>query len=139
MIVLSYQQLLDRSDLAVIATPTTRTKDTTESSHLPGIFRQDATGVQSQISSIGVETAFKVSTVLKGERNIQAFVLHHYREAVPEVTGDGAAFLLIFDPGDISKRSSYLLFLVREPDGRYAPTGGQTDPGFKAVLKVQMD
>jgi hypothetical protein len=51
---------------------------------------------------------------------------------------DGA-LLVFFDPADISKRSSYLLFLVRERDGRYAPTGGQTDPGHKAVLKVPQD
>jgi hypothetical protein len=31
------------------------------------------------------------------------------------------------------KRSCFLLFLVREPDGRYAPTGGQTDTGDKAI------
>jgi len=49
MIVPSYQQLLDRSDLVVIATPITRTKDTAEASYLPRIFRQDANGVQSQI------------------------------------------------------------------------------------------
>ena len=138
MIVLSYQQLRDRSDLVVIATPTSRTKDTAESSHLPGIFSQDATGAQSQVSSIGVETEFKVSTVLKGEPSIQTFVLHHYREAVRKPTMNGP-LLLFFDPGDSSKRSSYLLFLVRERDGRYAPTGGQTDPGFKDVVKVPMD
>jgi hypothetical protein len=47
--------------------------------------------------------------------------------------------LVSFDPSDMKQRSSYLLFLIREPDGRFAPTGGQTDPGFKAVTSMPME
>jgi hypothetical protein len=51
---------------------------------------------------------------------------------------DGAA-LFFLDPSDISKRSSYLLFLVLERDGRLAPTGGQTDPGYKAISPLPFE
>ena len=35
-----------------------------------------------------------------------------------------------FDP---AKKRTYLLFLVREPDGRYAPAFGQADPGLYGI------
>lgn len=126
ILVPSYRQLLERSDLVVIATPTTRTTDTAESTSLPG----------TQVPSVGVETSFKVSAVLKGGQGLQTFVLHHYREAVAERGIDGFN-LLFFDPSIPSKRGSYLLFLMREPDGRYAPTGGQTDPGYVSVHRLR--
>jgi hypothetical protein len=33
----------------------------------------------------------------------------------------------------------YLLFLVRERDGRYAPVTGQTDPALYSVIRLQSD
>ena len=81
---------------------------------------------------------FKVHAVLKGEKRSQQIVLHHYREASTELAMNGP-FLVSFDPSDMNQRSSYLLFLIREPDGRYSPTGGQTDPGFKAVSRIPLE
>jgi hypothetical protein len=52
-----------------------------------------------------------------------------------EVVADGP-MLVSFDPTDGSKRSSFLMFLTREKDGRYMPTGGQTDPGDGSVVPV---
>jgi len=134
----TYQELLDRSDLVVIAAPTVKTTDTNEKSFFPNIFTQHPDGTKSPIESIGVQTPFEVSAVLKGEKSIQSFVLHHYREASSTVAMDGPV-LVFFDPTDMSKRSSYLLFLVREPDGRYAPTAGQTDPGLMGIVRVPFD
>lgn len=85
-----------------------------------------------------METLFVVSVVLKGDPTIKQFTLHHYREAQPSKESDDP-FLVRFDPSDLSKRSSYLLFLVREPDGRFAPVGGQTDPGMKAISPIPLD
>lgn len=133
--VLSYQEMLAKSDLVVIANPTSKTADTSEGSFLPGIWMQESDGKQSRIKSIGVETVFAVSAVLKGDSTLKQFTLHHYREAQVSHALDGP-FLVRFDPSDISKRSSYLLFLVREPDGRFAPIGGQTDPGMKAISPI---
>jgi len=132
MVVLSYQEMLEKSDLVVIATPKRKTTDTGEQAFLPNIWLQDKDGRRSKIESIGVETVFTVSAVLKGDKTAKQFTLHHYREAKSTPTLDEAS-LVVFDPSDISKRSSYLLFLVREPDDRFAPTGGQTDPGYKAI------
>jgi hypothetical protein len=135
---LSYRELFSRSDLVVIATPTARTADTAELSFLPNIFRQDSYGTQSMIASVGMETPFKVSVILKGEQGLERFVLHHYREATEQVSMDPPA-LLHFDPSDLAKRGSYLMFLIREPEGRYAPTGGQTDPGWNSVIRIPLD
>lgn len=139
MTVLSYKELFEKSDLVVIATPKSKTSDTKEQAYLPNIMRQDENGNQSRVDSIGVETVFAVAAVLKGDKTIKRFTLHHYREAP---TGDGEVngpLLVFFDPSDTSQSSSYLLFLVHESDGRYAPTGGQTDPGYKAVNRVELE
>lgn len=138
MVVLSYQQMLEKSDLVVIATPKSKTTDTKEQAFLPDIVDQDKDGKQTRIKSIGVETVFAVSAVLKGDTTIKQFTLHHYREAQISDALDGP-FLVSFDPSNMSKRSSYLLFLVREPDGRFAPVGGQTDPAYNAVSRLRFE
>jgi hypothetical protein len=109
----SYQELLDKSDLVVIATPTA-TNDTKEHIGLPGYNIQPV---------IGVETKFEVSAVLKGDKSLKILVLHHYRaDAIKVPNGPG---FVSFDP---AKERTFLLFLVREADGRYAPAFGQIDP-----------
>ena len=133
IITLQYQELLNKSDMVVIATPLTKTVDTDE--HLPGIVSQDQYGTHSPVYSVGVETTFAVSAVLKGDTTVEAFVLHHYRTASKEPAVNGP--LLVFF--DSLRQSSYLLFLTRESDGRYAPTGGQTDPAFKAIQKIELE
>jgi hypothetical protein len=136
--VLSYQEMFAKSDLVVIANPINKTTDTKERAFLPGIFQQEKDGSQSKVESIGVETVFAVSVVLKGNATVKQFKLHHYREAQASKASNGP-ILVRFDPSDISKRSSYLLFLVREPDGRFASTDGQTDPGMKAISPIPFD
>ncbi len=118
-----YQELLEKSDLVVIATPTV-THDTKEHIDLPGFVGQ---------AVIGVETRFTVSAVLKGEKALRDFVFHHYR------TTDGlnianvpngptfVSFAPVANP-TIPPRT-FILFLLREADGRYAPIVGRTDPG----------
>jgi hypothetical protein len=135
---LSYQQMLEKSDVVVIAIPKSKTTDTEEQAFLPNIWQQDKDGKPSKIKSIGVETVFAVSAVLKGDTTIKQFTLHHYRVAQISAEFDGP-YLVCFDPSDMSKRSSYLLFLVREPDGRFAPIGGQTDPGAKAISRLPIE
>ena len=134
--VLNYQEILAKSDLVVIGNPISTTSDTKEHSVLPNVWRQGTNGEKSNIESIGVETVFAVCAVLKGDVALKQFTLHHYREAqIPssEVNGPG---LVYFDSSRPVGRSSYLLFLIREPDGRYAPTGGQTDPDLGSVSSI---
>jgi len=134
---LSYREMLAKSDLVVIANPFNKTADTKERSVLPGISQQDQIGRQSKIDSVGVETVFSVLAVLKGNPGIKRLTLHHYREANSSgAPSMGGPTLVKFDPSDASARSSYLMFLVREPDGRFAPVGGQTDPGMQAICPI---
>jgi len=89
------------------------------------LLHVDAKGRQTRVHATGVETRFECLAILKGGAAIEQFVLHHYREtARPTMEADGPQ-LVTFDPSD---HSDYLLFLVREADGRFAPTSGQTDP-----------
>ena len=117
----SYQELLDKSDLVAIAIPTA-TNDTKEQIELPGFMGQRV---------VGVETKFSVHALFKGDKT-KDFVLHHYR---PDDSGmivpNGPGFLS-FEPVDnpTALRRTYILFLVREADGRYAPVVGQAEPGL---------
>jgi hypothetical protein len=111
-----YDELFNKSDFVVIAKAATATHDTSEHTTLP----------DGQIKVVGVVTEFEILLMLKGGKR-ERFVLHHYR--LDE--SDGVAILngpsfVTFDPA--KNDHPYLLFLVREPDGRFAPSGGQTDP-----------
>ena len=120
----SYQELLDKSDLVVLATATD-TKETREHIDLPGFLGEHV---------IGVDTKFVVSAVLKGDKSQTSIFLHHYRTSdgtnIPHVP-NGPSFVS-FAPAENSTLvpRAYILFLVREADGRYAPVVGQTDPGL---------
>ena len=67
----SYQELFDKSDLVLIATPT-GTSDTKEHIDLPGFTGEHV---------VGVETKFSVSALLKGDPAQKEILLHHYRPA----------------------------------------------------------
>jgi hypothetical protein len=127
----SYQGLFNAADLVVIATPINRTADTSERTVFHDISRSED-GRAVPIEAIGVETRFRVSLVFNGDTKLKTFVLHHYRErARPAIEANGPG-LVFFDPADVGQRHSWLLFLVRESDGRYAPAGRQTDPAYQA-------
>jgi hypothetical protein len=122
----TFQEMFAKSDLVVIATPIW-TKDTGEHNLLPGI--SPSTRV------LGLSTEFEVRLVLKGNTKIKTFVLYHYRLEHDEPSVNGPA-LVTFN----SKQwMSFLLFLVREPDGRYAPVTGQTDPGYFSIMELKSE
>jgi|GEM_PF-1424703 len=116
----THQQLLEKSDLVVVALPVA-SADTKEETNLPEITAARVTGV---------ETKFSVSSVLKGDNALKDFVLRHYRLTNTGGPVFNGPTLAAFDP---ARGRSYLLYLVREAEGRYAPATGQTDPGFQAV------
>jgi hypothetical protein len=138
MLALTYKGLTEKSDLVVIATAIQKTTDTKEKSNLPGIFIQKNDGKKEAISAIGVETVFRVSVVLKGDKTLKQFTLHHYREAESKLAAEGP-HLVSFNLADGSEIYSSLLFLVKESEGRYAPTGGQTDPGVNSIIRIPVD
>jgi len=129
--VVSYQELFEKSDLVVIATPLTKTADTDERTYFQN----------TSVAAIGVETIFGVSVVIKGDRATKEFTLHHYRVAPTPSAPDGLLLggpgVVSFDPTDPQRRRNILLFLVKEPDGRYAPNGGQTDPDLQAITALE--
>lgn len=132
------RQLDSEVDVVAVGKPVS-TQQTGEQTTVPHI------GPES-IPAVGMSTEFKVRYVLKGGTNLGALVVYHLRE---KNTGAGAGVngpkpstidpqvngprLFSFDPKDAS---SYLLFLKREPDGRYAPYD-QTDPLLYSMIKLE--
>jgi hypothetical protein len=121
----SYQELTDQADLVVIAKPVSTT-NTTEHSVLPNT----ALGVRV----IGVNTEFEVLVALKGDKSLKKMVLHYYRLANPEEHLFDGPNLVSFD---LKQANRFLLFLHKDPDGRYSPASGQTDPARDSVLKLE--
>lgn len=120
----SYQELYDQSDLVVIAKPTS-VQDTTEEAVLPNI--------SPDVHVVGLSTEFEISVVMKGEKSVKKATLHHYRLADPKRLMDNAPNIASFDP---KQHTRFLLFLHREPDGRFSPVSGQTDPTLFSVLRL---
>jgi hypothetical protein len=117
------QEVFDRADLVVVA-QLIATKDTDERST---VLTHDV---------IGVVTEFRTRLILKGEKSLTSFQLHHYRLASKsdaQTIANGPALIEI--PED--KHPTYLLFLLREADGRYAPATDQIDPAVKSVLRLR--
>jgi hypothetical protein len=137
---MSFADLKRKSDLIVIATPVA-TRQTDEETPLPA-WRSVPTCPDSlqpqlrerawtsrQVIGRGLETRFRISLCLKGHPDSSGvLVLHHYRVIDPgPIT---YSYKLSFDP---EAHECYLMFLVRERDGRYAPTGGQTHPAVNGI------
>jgi hypothetical protein len=116
----TYQQMFDKADLVVIGDALT-TKDTNERTLI------------EDIKVIGVTTEFRSALILKGPKTVKAFQLHHYRY---EFERDEA----VVDSPNLVRigpnHPAFLLFLVKEADGRYAPVTGQTDPAVISVLRI---
>ncbi len=115
-----YQQYANKSDLIVIAEASARTKDTPETTDVPNMGSLKLDGTLSPIPARGVETTFKVLSTLKGDQDMTNLTLHHYRYNGNKAFINGPP-LPTFDPDDKQKTHTFLMFLVREPDGRFAP------------------
>ena len=115
-----YDKYFAQSDFVVIAQPVTETQDTGERTASPEFAKK--------LIAIGVSTQFESLLVLKGAKEKQ-FTLHHYR--YEQLDQDK---VVVNGPSSMAFKSSsvhdetYLMFLVRERDGRFAPVAGQTDP-----------
>jgi len=116
----TYQELTTASDLVVIAT-CTATADTKEEVNLPEM---------PSLRVTGVETKFTILTVFKGDAKLKDLTLHHYRLTKNDIPIVNGPMFANFDPKDTKP---CLLFLIRQPDGRYTPTGGQVDPMLNAI------
>lgn len=118
----TFQEMFDKSDLVLIATPGS-SKNTDEKNVLLG-----------DIKVVGVSTEFTPRLILKGPNEIHVIQLHYYRLENPndELIADGPNLLDFARPA-----AAYLLFLVREKTGTYAPVEGQTDPADASVVPLR--
>lgn len=117
----SYQEMFKKADLVVVAKPASTT-NTSERTTLSG-----------DLHVVGLSTTFETLLILKGDKNLKIIVLHHYRLSDPgEVILNGPAFVDF----RASNPLPFLLFLVKEPDGRYAPATDQIDPGASSVIQL---
>lgn len=116
--------MFDKADFVVIAKAVS-TKDTDERSSLQNLT--------PAVAVIGVVTEFETRLVLKGSATVTSFQLHHYRleSAEGELWANGPSLIHLS-----GQNERFLLFLVKERDGRYAPVGGQTDPDGLSVLEL---
>lgn len=120
----TYREMFEKADLVAIAQAVS-TKDTDERSLL-----------LDDIKVIGVTTAFKTALIFKGPKDITAFNLHHFRLESGSVENmvNGPNLVPTARPGP--QHRAFLLFLKKEPDGRYAPVTGQTDPAVLSVIEL---
>jgi hypothetical protein len=121
----TYQEMFDKADLVVVAEALS-TKDTGERSTL-----QD---LEPHVGVIGIVTEFKSRLILKGAQIVKTFQLHHYRfqSEDDKLAADGPDLVELSGQHQV-----FLLFLIKERDGRYAPVTGQTDPASFAVLELK--
>ena len=119
--------MFDKADLVVIA-KVVSTKDNGERTTLPDY--------DPSLVVIGVVTEFESRIVIKGAKNLTKFQLHHYRyqSEEDEFAVTNTPELVRIKPGE---HPSFLLFLVKEGDGKYAPVTGQTDPAAFSVLDLR--
>jgi hypothetical protein len=125
----TFPEMFAKSDLVVIAMPIA-TFETRERTALKEIG-------PPPIEVLGVNTEFEVRLVFKGQDAIKKFTLHHYKLADQQQTFVNGPHLVAFDSKPWP--NSFLLFLVRERDGRYAPVTGQTDPALYSVIQLETD
>jgi hypothetical protein len=130
------EQLLSGSSAVVLARPISQTRDTGEGADADP---RDAT----EFPFVWVETTFRVIGVLQGRMTGATFVLHHLREPTLAPGKDGRVPVLVngpplvsFDPSDRVDQHQMVLFLVREPDGRYAPYPDQTHVALGSIYPV---
>ena len=116
-----FEEMEKTADTIVVAKPVS-TKDTDEQTNLSSF--------KPPVPVVGLSSEFEVGLVLKGDSSLKKLVVHHYRRA--DHTGWNEFNLASFDPKD---SANYLLFLKREPDGRYAPLD-QVDPAWTSILKL---
>ena len=120
----TYDELDRMSDVIVIAKPVSTQVTAGPITTLKGI--------SPDIPVVGLSSEFEIIVVLKGDSNLKRLAVHHYQLANPGEQMENAPQLAAFDPAESTR---YLLFLRREPNGRYAPFD-QVDPAWTSLFKL---
>ncbi len=130
---LSFQEMFDKADIVVVATAI-KTRDTTERKKLIEIdVIHTIAPEQLQDEVTGVETEFQTRLMLKGAKDLNKFLLHHYKYTIEREEMDTPQFIQI----PSKRHGTFLMFLIREKDGRYAPVTGQFDPALLSVFEIK--
>jgi len=79
---------------------------------------------------VGVEAAFAVAQVLKGDFTNRTVALHYYRFDPQHFRPPNGPSFLDLKTGDTNR---FLLYLVADGASRFAPVSGQLDPSLDAV------
>ena len=119
----TYREMFDKADLVIIAQYIS-SKETGERIKLKDI--------DLPIDGIGMVSEFEGRLVLKGSKDTTKFTLHHYRVEHQERYANGPRVIQIA----ANTHPTFLLFLIKEKDGKYAPVTGQTDPAIFSVLEL---
>ncbi|MCX6900553.1 MAG: hypothetical protein NT105_17880 [Verrucomicrobia bacterium] len=126
------REMYQQADLIVVARPIS-TQATAERGVMPHL---------NNFNLVDLSTELQVETVLKGDKTLKQFVLHHYGLATKYEPGNApqlVPFGYDHTTGNCTKpdcATSYLLYLKKEADGRYAPVDGQVDPAFSSITKL---
>ena len=123
----TYEEMFAKSDLVVIARPS-ESRDTRE--------RTLDRNVKPPVAVAGVVTRCDALYVLKGPK-LKEFALHHFRDVShrdPNYMIVGGRIGIAFDQSKGTR--CYLMFLVRESNGRYAPFDGQTDVEGLSIQEI---
>jgi hypothetical protein len=126
----SYPELMKAADLVVIVTPGATTA-TGRKVAFSDITQVDQAGNKVALMGERLETDLEVVVVMKGKpldvrgKDSTRIILYHLRESPQPAMSVNGPGLVSFDP---STKRQYVMFLVREKDGRYAAVSGQTDP-----------
>src|SRR5947209_13090703 len=112
---LPYAEFFRRADLVVIGRPVS-SRETDE--------RWVLRTVKPATPVVGVTTEFQALLVFKGPKQ-KRFKLHHMQEQRHRGPDELVAGVPVGISFDIPKNRRYLMFLVRERDGRFAPIGEQ--------------
>ena len=121
----SYEDLNKSSDLVIIC-KFISSSDAHDGKTIPNI--------PTSWSVVSVTTILQVQTVLKGDLDLKKISFHHYRQKNPDEILDGGPNFVTFDD---KRKNCFLLFLKKEPDGRYEPTSGQFDPALFSVIELR--
>lgn len=116
----TYEDLAQEADLIVIAT-TKSVRDLKKETAFPNLFLKD-----KPVPAMAMEVTLDVLSVLKGKTDGGTITLSYLRPASLRLMEDGPQ-LIIFNP---ELKVRYLMYLKREPDGRYSAITGQTDPAL---------
>jgi hypothetical protein len=125
-----HDKLLKAADVVVIALPT-KAKETED---------QMGDSPWKQQEFVGVDTTFRVKSVLKGKPVGDDLTVLHFKLKDPEVKIINGPLLVSFRLTDVClelKESKlilgppeYLLYLTERKDGRYEPVSGRVDPAL---------